>query len=175
MPTTAKPSATPRILFFLLLSLAAIACRAGDARALLVGSWDLVAVENRGTNGEVERPFGDQPRGRITYTADGFLSAHVMHAERASFATGGLYSGTPAEKAAAYDSYIAYYGAYTVDAAARTVTHAITGSLFPNWTGSSQTRFYALDGDVLTLSTPPMERDGKEITVHVVWRRAAAP
>lgn len=175
MPTTAKPSATPRILFFLLLSMAAIACRADDARALLVGSWDLVAVENRGTNGEVERPFGDQPRGRITYTADGFLSAHVMHAERASFATGGLYSGTPAEKAAAYDSYIAYYGAYTVDAAARTVTHAITGSLFPNWTGSSQTRFYALDGDVLTLSTPPMERDGKEITVHVVWRRAAAP
>ena len=78
MPTTAKPSATPRILFFLLLSLAAIACRADDARALLVGSWDLVAVENRGTNGEMERPFGDQPRGRITYTADGSATAQEI-------------------------------------------------------------------------------------------------
>ncbi len=175
MPTIAKPSATLRSLTFLLLSLAALACHADDARAPLVGSWDLVAVENRGTNGEVEQPFGAKPRGRITYTADGFLSAHVMHAERAMFATDGLYSGTPAEKAAAYDSYIAYYGAYTVDAAARTVTHTLAGSLFPNWTGSSQTRYYALDGEVLTLSTPPMARDGKEITVHVVWRRAAAP
>jgi len=175
MPTTAKPSALPPILTLLLLLLAATACRADDARALLAGSWDLVAVENRGTDGTVERPFGDAPRGRITYTADGFLSAHVMHAERAPFATGGLYSGTAAEKAAAYDSYIAYYGAYTVDTAARTVTHTLTGSLFPNWTGSSQTRHYALDGDVLTLSTPPMERDGREITVHVVWRRATPP
>jgi len=175
MPTTAKSPAMLRILSLLLLSLAALACRADDARALLVGSWDLLAVENRGADGSVERPFGDKPRGRITYTADGFLSAHVMHAERAMFTTGGLYSGTPAEKAAAYDSYIAYYGGFTVDTAARTVTHTLTGSLFPNWTGSSQTRYYAIDGDVLTLSTPPMERDGKEITVHVAWRRAAAP
>jgi len=175
MTKTAKPSATTRGLTVLLLALSALACRADEARGLLVGSWDLVAVENRGTDGAVERPFGERPQGRITYTADGYLSAHVMHADRAPFATGGLYSGTPAEKAAAYDSYIAYYGAYSVDPAAGTVTHKITGSLFPNWTGSSQTRYYALQGDELTLSTPPMERDGREITVHVVWRRAAAP
>jgi len=175
MPRTAKPRAVPGALPLLLLLLAACACHADDARTPLVGSWDLVAVENRGADGSVERPFGDRPQGRITYTADGFLSAHVMRADRPPFATGGLYSGTQAEKAAAYDSYIAYYGSYTVDATARTVTHGLAGSLFPNWSGTGQTRHYALDGDVLTLSTPPMERDGKPITVHVVWRRAAAP
>lgn len=174
-PSNARsPLAALRLLVALLAVVATPASLAVGAREQLVGSWDLVAVENRGSDGNVERPFGEHPRGRITYTADGFLGAHVMHEQRAAFATAGLYSGTPAEKAAAYDSYIAYYGRFDVDPAAHTVTHAITGSLFPNWSGSSQTRFYALDGDTLTLSTPPMEKDGKSITVHVVWRRAAA-
>jgi hypothetical protein len=177
MPLTVTPAAPRRALAAALFAITlpgALAARADTARDDFVGSWDLVAVENRASDGGVERPFGDQPRGRITYTADGFLSAHVMHAERAAFATQGLYSGTPAEKAAAYDSYIAYYGTYGVDPAAGTVTHRITGSLFPNWSGSSQTRFYAFDGDTLTLSTPPMENDGRTLTVHVVWRRATA-
>jgi hypothetical protein len=171
VPTWGQRTAA-RLIIATLVVLAAPGASADAPRDRLIGSWELVAVENRGSDGSVERPFGAHPRGRITYTTDGFLSAHVMHAERAPFATPGLYDGTPAEKAAAYDSYIAYYGRFDLDPAAGTITHAITGSLFPNWSGSSQTRFYAFDGDTLTLSTPPMEKNGKAITVHVVWRRA---
>jgi hypothetical protein len=157
-----------------LVALGPPAAPAESAAERLVGSWDLVAVENRGSDGSVEQPFGSAPRGRINYTADGLMSAQVMHAERAAFATQGLYDGTPAEKAAAYDSYIAYFGRYELDPAAGTLTHAITGSLFPNWSGSRQTRYYSFDGDTLTLSSPPMEKGGRAITVHVVWRRAGA-
>lgn len=155
------------------LCLALMPTLAAEPPAAFVGSWDLVAVENRASDGSVTRPFGDAPRGRITYTPDGFLSAHVMRDARPAFAGGAtLYGGTPTEKAAAYDSYIAYYGRYAVDAAAATVTHRIEGSLFPNWSGTAQTRHFAFDGDTLTLRSPPFESGGKTIEVHVVWQRA---
>lgn len=177
MPRPVLPPASagrlPVVLLCLLLLVTATAS-ADDARALLAGSWDLVSVENRGTDGSVVRPFGDAPQGRITYTADGYLSAHVMRAARAAFAGATLYGGSAEEKSTAYDSYIAYYGSYVVDPQAGTVTHRIEGSLFPNWSGSAQTRFYTLAADTLTLSTPPFDAQGKQITVHVVWRRAPA-
>lgn len=155
------------------LGLCFVAAAQADPRAAFVGSWDLVSVENRASDGSVTLPFGDTPRGRISYTPDGFLSAHVMRDARAAFGDGaGLYDGSATEKAAAYDSYIAYYGRYTVDAAAGTVTHRIEGSLFPNWSDSAQTRHYAFDGDTLILRSPPLDTGGKTLTVHVVWRRA---
>lgn len=143
--------------------------------ATLVGSWDLVSLENRGEDGSVHKPFGEAPVGRITYTADGRMTAQIMRDVRETFATDQLYSGSADEKAAAYDSYIAYYGSFAVDPAAGTVTHRITGSLFPNWSGGEQTRFYTLAGDTLTLSTPPFASNGREISVHVVWKRATGP
>ncbi|MGE3773833.1 MAG: lipocalin-like domain-containing protein [Gammaproteobacteria bacterium] len=161
--------------FLVGLCLLVVAAAHADPRAPFVGSWDLVSVENRASDGSVTRPFGAAPRGRITYTPEGFLSAHVMRAARPAFAgEASLYGGSAAEKAAAYDGYIAYYGRYAVDAAAGTVMHRIEGSLFPNWSGSAQTRHYAFAGDTLTLSSPPFEAGGKTIAVHVVWRRAPA-
>lgn len=148
--------------------------RAADSAAdtaALVGSWELVSLENRGADGSVHHPFGKAPVGRITYTADGRMMAQIMRDERQPFATSELYSGTQAEKAAAYDSYVAYYGTYAVDAATHTVTHKVTASLFPNWVGGDQQRFYALDGDALILSTKPFPAQGTEVTAHVVWRR----
>lgn len=171
MPRRPSPPALAGGFLVLLLAVALVA-QANDARAPFIGSWALVSVENRGADGTVEHPFGKSPQGRITYTADGLLSAHVMRADRAAFAGQSLYSGDASEKAAAYDSYIAYYGSFNVDPVAKTVTHRITGSLFPNWSGSEQTRFYAIDGDTLTLSTPPFKSGEREITVHVVWQRA---
>jgi len=162
-----------RVLLGWLLVTGANVCAAADRDAFL-GSWALISVENRRTDGSVEHPFGTAPIGRITYTGDGLLSAHVMRADRPAFAGQSLYGGDAGQKAAAYDSYIAYYGSFNVDPVAHTVTHRLTGSLFPNWSGSKQTRFYALEGDTLTLSTPTFKAGDKEISVHVVWRRVTA-
>ncbi len=140
--------------------------------AALVGSWELVSLENHGADGSVHQPFGKAPVGRITYTADGRMMAQIMRDERIAFATSALYTGTEAEKAAAYDSYIAYYGTYAVDAATMTVTHKVTASLFPNWVGGDQQRFYVLDGDQLTLSSKPFPAHGTVVTPKVIWHRA---
>ena len=159
-----------RLLLTGLLLTATQVCVADD-RAAFIGSWALISVENRGADGSVEHPFGLAPLGRITYTDDGLLSAHVMRADRPAFAGQSLYGGNAEQKATAYDSYIAYYGAFDVDPVAHTVTHHLTGSLFPNWSGSEQTRFYALEGDTLTLSTPTFKSGDRDISVHVIWRR----
>ncbi len=144
----------------------------GDKAAALVGSWELVSLENHGEDGSVHQPFGKAPVGRITYTADGRMMAQIMGDERTVFGTDVLYTGTEAEKAAAYDSYIAYYGSYTVDVATHTVTHKVTASLFPNWVGGNQQRFFALDGDTLTLSSKPFPAYGTVVKPKVIWHRA---
>ena len=141
-------------------------------RERLVGSWDLVSLENRGANGKNFYPFGEHPIGRITYTPDGMMTAQIMRGERQPFRTADLYSGTVEEKAAAYDSYIAYYGTFTVDPTTHTVKHQVTGSLFPNWIGGEQMRFYAIHGDDLILTTKPFHAQGTEVTAHVVWHHA---
>lgn len=156
-----------------LVSLLAAAAPAADdaARAALIGSWDLVSLENRAADGSVKQPLGAAPVGRITYTADGHMSAQLMHGTRAPFAADALYGGSADERAAAYASYIAYYGSFTVDAAAGVVRHRVTGSLFPNWVGSEQVRHYVLDGDQLTLSAPSTDAQGRPVSARVVWRR----
>ena len=42
----------------------------------------------------------------------------------------------PAERAAAFGTYIAYFGAYTIDVDKRTVTHHVEGAMNPNMVGS---------------------------------------
>jgi len=162
-----------RHLVFALLGACALALTAyaADPAAGFIGSWDLVSLENRGADGSVHQPFGAHPVGRITYTADGLMSAQIMHETRVPFAGTALYGGTPAEKAAAYSGYIAYYGSFDVDPAAGIVTHHVTGSLLPNWVGGNQVRFYRFEGEHLVLSSKPFAAFGTEVTPHVVWRK----
>ena len=159
------------LLALLIIAPGALAADNATTAAALVGSWELVSLENHGEDGSVHQPFGKAPVGRITYTADGRMMAQIMRDERTVFATNALYTGTEAEKAAAYDSYIAYYGTYAVDAATQTVTHKVTASLFPNWVGGDQQRFYVLEGDQLTLSAKPFPAFGTIVTPRVIWRR----
>ena len=167
-----------RRLSVLLLLVAPCCALAGDARhdandrAALIGSWDLVSVENRAIDGSVSKPFGAAPVGRITYGADGHMSAQLMRAGRASFASNELYGGSDAEQRKAYQSFIAYYGSFEVNSATQVVTHHVIGSLFPNWSGRDQRRRYAIKGDELELSSRPFIAQGKQVTAHVLWRRA---
>ncbi len=51
------------------------------------------------------------------------------------------------------------------------VKHYVEGSMFPNWEGQVQERYFNLNDNLLTLSTPPLAY-GTENTVGVlVWER----
>ncbi|MFG2725669.1 lipocalin-like domain-containing protein [Streptomyces canus] len=138
-----------------------------------IGSWRLMSFEARLSDGGVLYPFGRDADGVLTYTLDGRLSAAVWKADRPSFASDDQQEGTPEEYAAALRSYVQYMGTFTVDRAKMTIHHHIEQSVFPNWNGGTQPRFYEFSeqGSRLELTTPPTPFGGQTHTGAVVWKR----
>lgn len=58
---------------------------------------------------------------------------------------------TTEEIVAAWRGYVGYFGTYTIDEKASTVTHHVEGASFPNFVGTNQVRHYRFEGDRLIL------------------------
>jgi hypothetical protein len=60
-----------------------------------------------------------------------------------------------------------------VDTEERVIRHIVLGSLFPEWTGSTQVRYYDLqDRDHLLLSTAPIGAKPEDGPIfQLVWER----
>lgn len=139
----------------------------------LVGAWELVSYRLIAEDQSVTHPLGKDASGFILYTQDGYMSAQLMGAGRAAYASGHPHAGTPAEMSAAAGGYIAYSGPFLVDETTQTLKHTMAVSLFPNWVGDTQVRISKLEGDSLTLSTSgPVSNRGFVATPIVEWRRA---
>jgi hypothetical protein len=137
----------------------------------LEGTWRLLAVEGRSEGRTISTPFGLRPIGRLVYMSDGRMSVMIMAAARAKFGSHGLRAGTGPEKAAAFDSFLAYSGRYE-RLEDRVIHHPDVASI-PDFVGVPEERFVSLDGDRLILSTPPMLEDGRIRTFVVVWQRVS--
>lgn len=120
-----------------------------------VGAWDLVSYQLRTSSGEIRHPYGDNPLGRISYDAEGHMSAQLMRRDREN-----PPSGTPP------GGFMSYYGSYTVDEKAGVVVHHVEGASLPGWIGTKQVRYYKFDGDRLTL-----EGDLSAGRAMLVWQR----
>lgn len=130
------------------------------------GSWELVSYELRLASGTVLKPFGEHPVGRILYQENGQMSAQLMRAEAAPFASADMLLARADEADRAWRDYIGYWGTFTVDPKARVVVHDIQGSWFPNWRGQKQIRSFRFSGDQLTL-----EADSPAWHAALIWRR----
>lgn len=140
--------------------------------AILIGTWKLVAVEIRFSNGDIIYPWGLQAAGHLVYAADGYMSAVISAGERAHFATDDLLTGTIEEQARAARSYISYGGPYEVQG--NEVIHHVEVSLFPNWIGQQQRRFIeTVDAEQLVLRSAPLLASGREGIGYLIWKRRA--
>jgi hypothetical protein len=143
-----------------------------QAAQAIIGAWRLISFEIERDDGTVIRPFGADAQGSIIYTDSGRFSVQVMRRGRPSFAAGDQMRGTPDEIEASYKGCISYYGSFKLDAEGRFVAHQVEGSLFPNWEGEGQKRFFEFSGDRLKLSTPPtLWGGGGEVVGVLVWER----
>ncbi len=134
----------------------------GDPR--FAGNWRMVSFVNIDDQG-VSTP-SRYTGGRIMYDAAGQMAAQLTYAGRASLPS----PSTEAARAAAYGSFLSYYGAYEVDEATRTVTHHVEASTNPNWPGTDLIRYFefADGGDTLKLSI----RNGSgRTTGTLTWAR----
>jgi Lipocalin-like domain len=134
-----------------------------------VGTWRLVSMKARSSDGNVTYPLGESAGGLIMYSRDGFMSVVLFSADRARFGTPDILAGSEKQLAAAARSYISYAGRYRIQG--DRVIHLVQSSLFPDWLGSTQERRYEFKGRRLTLSTDPMLLKGRQSTVELVWER----
>ena len=124
---------------------------AGEEQGI-VGTWRLVAFEDHYKDGKVDKPFGEHPRGYFIYDPTGHLSINIMkNPPLARFASGDADKVTDAEKAAAFDAYVGYFGTYRVDKAKGVLHHQVEGALNSIYTDTDQLRPYRLNGDVLII------------------------
>jgi hypothetical protein len=135
----------------------------------LVGTWKLVSFELRAEDGSTTYPWGKDVLGQVIYSAEGYMSGSLMQVDRPAFGSSDVMGGTAAEFDAAMKSYIGYAGAYSLNDGQ--VIHHASVSLFPNWTGTDIERFYAVEGNLLTLSTPPSVFGGQRVSAALVWER----
>jgi Lipocalin-like domain len=133
-----------------------------DEAKRFVGTWTLVSIESdRGAEVRGQRPIGV-----IYYDAAGNMAAQIMpDRPRSKWSAG--ESPTPEQAKDAISGYTAYFGTYTVDEKARTVSHHRKGSLTPGAVGVDAVRRYEFaSADRLILT--PVENPKMRLT----WERA---
>ena len=133
----------------------------------LVGTWTLLAWEQKAAAGSRVLRYGENPAGIAFFDAGGRYIISVMRPDRANYASGALWQGTPEEHKATADETMTYFGTYAVTEADSSIGIHIEGSSFPNWNGTDQKRFVAIDGERLTLTVRPPSGE----VVDVIWKR----
>lgn len=144
----------------------------------LVGAWNLVRVETIRQDGAVIYPFyGKHPRGLIIYDPSGWMSVQIVSDPKPTVPIGksrDAFRNAPAgEKAIAADGYYAYFGRYTVDPVASTVTHHLQDSLYPGERGEDFVRHFQVTEGCLTLVAQIQEM-GELHQRRLIWKRSAA-
>lgn len=173
----------PRIVFFVMLGCCALISAAtptaAPAQSLqkitdkFIGAWRLVSVEG---NSPVRNVLYEHPTGLVIYDPSGWFSLQIaVHGERKPFAKG-VSAGTAEEKAQAFDSYFAYYGTYTVDANAETITHHITDHSYPGFSGRDNVRWFEFQNENRFVLIPVEDGKGgilnrKDATYKLFWER----
>ncbi|MFL6799644.1 MAG: lipocalin-like domain-containing protein [Xanthobacteraceae bacterium] len=129
----------------------------GSAAKQLHGAWRYVGAT---LDGKPRADRGANAIGIIYYDPSGVMSVQVAPDRERRKAQ---VEPTSEEAKAALTGYIAYFGTYSVDEAARTVTHHRQGSVQPGDT-ADLVRGYEFQGDRLILRPPGT-------TYAVVWER----
>jgi hypothetical protein len=127
-----------------------------EAANKLLGAWRYVGTRINGGNWD----RGANPKGMIYYGPHGEMAVQIAPDVKRDRADAVM---TPQEALTAVKDYIAYFGTYTVDEAAGTVTHHRHDSLQPGDNGDLVRR-YELNGDRLVLRAP-------NSTLEVTWER----
>src|SRR5713101_2559227 len=113
--------------------------------------------------------YGERPNGYLVFTPENRMLALVTAEHRKK-------PETDEDRVAAFRSMAAYSGIYRVEGD-RWITK-VDIAWTESWTGTEQMRFFKLEGDTLTVSTPwllnPNLPGNPETRGVLVWRRVKA-
>ena len=139
--------------------------------ASLPGSWLLesrIDVDAAGTR-RVEPSLGEDPVALLIYDRSGHFAAQFMKRDRSAPVPDAPSGGK--NNSRAQGGYDAYFGTYTVDDAANTVTQRLLAALSQENVGSVLTREMEVRGDKLILQVQTSAPDGSAVTRTLTWNR----
>ena len=139
------------------------------AGSTLYGNWKLISLQFVATDtGEARDMYGADPLGYLFLTPDQRMMTVITSKSRVS-ADGEL------TEASLFRSMMAYSGPFRIEGGNQFITR-VEVSWHPAWVGTDQARTFAVDGDILSITTAetthPMfpGRPGRGI---LKWQRAA--
>ena len=143
----------------------------------LLGTWKLISITAIFPDGNIDREaFGANPIGYITYTIEGKMMVIFSKSQRsllsgnsASPLTAAIHSVPIEERAEAFSTFNSYAGSYTLDG--DKVIHHVEIASIPNRIGKSLTRTFVLNGNQVTLKTPPSKSDDTPKIFELTWQR----
>jgi len=141
-----------------------------DPKAL-IGTWKQLSGTMVETgSGEQKSNLSAAPNGYVNFSADGRLI--LLSTDSARKAPAGQVP-TAAEAEALYRSMIGYAGSYKVEG--NKVTYDLDVSWNQSWTGSKQVRFWEVNGDRLTITTPEIVNPltGKPSVFRLTFQKVA--
>jgi hypothetical protein len=122
----------------------------GSDPRLLLGTWkQLSGTMVEEGSGEPKSNLSAAPNGYVNFGADGRL---ILLSTDSARKTPAGEVPTAAEAEALYRSMIGYAGSYRVEG--NTVTYDLDVTWNQSWTGTRQVRFWEVNGDRLTITTP---------------------
>lgn len=143
----------------------------------LLGTWKLISAIAILPDGTIEPDvYGVNPVGYITYAPEARMMVMFASSDRAFLSIdvksplGKDIQLVPlAELAQAFTSFNAYAGTYELNG--NTVIHHIEIASIPNRVGTDLVRTFNLNGDRVSLKTPPTLSDGVLKVFELVWER----
>lgn len=142
----------------------------GQGRDRLVGTWRLASASAWTADGNTDKPpFGSSPTGILMYTAEGRMAALISYGGRKPLSGADRIAAPAEERAEAFATFFAYSGRYSLTG--DKVVHHVEIASVENWVNTDLVRLIKLEGDRITLRTPPLSVGGTIITSELVWER----
>jgi hypothetical protein len=133
---------------------------------LPIGVWRIIAFQFEGDDGKRHAIYDQNPSGFLIVTAEGRLMALVTAGDRPSDA--------PAE--VLLNRMTAYSGRYQMQGS-NTFATKVDAAWLPTFLGTEQIRNFNLEGNVLSVFSPPQEHPrfpGKKVRYIAIWEREQA-
>ncbi|MBS0295052.1 MAG: lipocalin-like domain-containing protein [Proteobacteria bacterium] len=137
----------------------------------LPGTWRLdsrIDVDASGAR-RPEPSLGEDPVALLIYDRAGHFAAQFMKRDRSVLAPDAATSGP--NNSRAIGGYDAYFGAYSIDDAAGTVTQTLSAALSAEHVGATLTRAMTVEGDRLVIEIDTAHADGTPVRRTLSWTR----
>ena len=110
----------------------------------IVGTWHLGDSYSEKSGGRTDLPVGGKVTGQINCEAASNMAAQLIGADRPHLSSRNPQEVSDEEFRIAFKGYTSYFGTYTIDTSAGTITHHVVGASVPNWPGHDQIRYFEL-------------------------------